>query len=197
MAVLRIILFAVVLEVAVGGTDRSSFSGSECSAKESSLLRQRLLGLAVVHESHGSGSSRFSTHRITRSPLRLRGGEQEDAESQARDKETIRQVQAKRSECTNIAQKIASLEQERDDHELASTVLHDFDPSRRCYRAVGGILMERTVAEVAPELQNETTMLTKAIDDLAGKLKDKQRELDSFQHKHRVRVVREQSEALQ
>ena len=31
--------------------------------------------------------------------------------------------------------------------------LKEVDPSRRCFRSVGGILVERTVAEVLPALQ--------------------------------------------
>lgn len=39
-------------------------------------------------------------------------------------------------------------------HSLVIDTLKEVDPSRKCFRLVGGVLVERTVKEVLPALEN-------------------------------------------
>jgi hypothetical protein len=45
--------------------------------------------------------------------------------------------------------------QEIEEHVVAKNVLKDFDASRRCHRAIGGILVEQTVGTVLPAGESE------------------------------------------
>lgn len=52
--------------------------------------------------------------------------------------------------------KINELKNEVSEHEQVLKALEPMDPSRRCYRLVGDVLVQRTVAEVIPAIkQNE------------------------------------------
>jgi prefoldin subunit 2 len=55
-----------------------------------------------------------------------------------------------RSEVDAIWSKITELDLERQEHALVLETLTPLDAGRRCFRLVGGVLVERTVGEVAP-----------------------------------------------
>merc|ERR1719379_310941 len=59
-------------------------------------------------------------------------------------------------ECSVYINKIAELEQEVNEHNLVLKAFEKVEPERRCFRMVGGVLVERTVAEVKPAVaQNQ------------------------------------------
>ena len=53
-----------------------------------------------------------------------------------------------RSEINQIYSKITELEMEVNKHNLVMGAIEPLDPTRRCYRMVGGVLVERTIKEV-------------------------------------------------
>jgi chaperonin cofactor prefoldin len=58
-----------------------------------------------------------------------------------------------RSQISETANKINELDSDRNEHELVLRALTGLDPQRRCYRSIGGVLVERTIAEVQPAVQ--------------------------------------------
>ncbi|GAC98355.1 hypothetical protein PHSY_005948 [Pseudozyma hubeiensis SY62] len=70
--------------------------------------------------------------------------------------EAAQVYQSRRSELQGIASKIGELEGEADEHKLVIDTLTEAskaDPDRKCFRLIGGVLVERTVKEVLPALQ--------------------------------------------
>uniref|UniRef100_A0A8C0J3L9 Prefoldin subunit 2 n=1 Tax=Chelonoidis abingdonii TaxID=106734 RepID=A0A8C0J3L9_CHEAB len=59
-----------------------------------------------------------------------------------------------RQEQRGLASKAAELELELNEHSLVIDMLRDVDPTRKCYRMVGRVLVERTVKEVLPALES-------------------------------------------
>lgn len=55
-------------------------------------------------------------------------------------------------ECQRLMTKIAELEVDRNEHTLVEETLKPLDPTRRAYRLVGEVLVERTVGEVLPSV---------------------------------------------
>lgn len=53
-----------------------------------------------------------------------------------------------------MASKAAEFEMEINEHSLVIDTLKEVDPSRKCFRLMGGVLVERTVKEVLPALEN-------------------------------------------
>lgn len=66
----------------------------------------------------------------------------------------IARYRALSTECTNLTQKIAELDQDRNEHSLVAETLKPLDSSRRAFRLIGGVLVERTVGEVLPSVVN-------------------------------------------
>jgi Prefoldin subunit len=52
-----------------------------------------------------------------------------------------------------LVSKISELEMERNEHKLVEDTLRPLDPTRRAFRLVGGVLVERNVGEVLPSVQ--------------------------------------------
>lgn len=76
--------------------------------------------------------------------------------AQAEQEESARIVQhykGLRAQISELANKIAELDSDRNEHELVLRALTGLDPARRCYRSIGGVLVERTIAEVQPAVQ--------------------------------------------
>ncbi|CAF91097.1 unnamed protein product [Tetraodon nigroviridis] len=99
--------------------------------------------------------------------------------------------QRMRQEQRNMASKIAELEMNINEHSLVIDTLQDVDPSRKCYRLVEGILVERTVKEVLPALENNKEEMSKVIVSLNAKMQSKGRELTEYRERYNIRLVGE------
>lgn len=96
-----------------------------------------------------------------------------------------------RQEQRGLASKAAELELELNEHSLVIDTLRDVDPTRKCYRMVGGVLVERTVKEVLPALESNKEQINKIIETLTQQLQAKGQELNEFREKHNIRVMGE------
>jgi len=66
------------------------------------------------------------------------------------------------------------------------------DGNRRCYRSIGGVLVERTVKEVLPAVENNLKQITDLITQLSDQLKEKEKECDEFREKFNIRMQGEE-----
>ncbi|XP_043833205.1 prefoldin subunit 2 [Dromiciops gliroides] len=80
---------------------------------------------------------------------------------------------------------------ELNEHSLVIDTLREVDPTRKCYRMVGGVLVERTVKEVLPALEGNKEQIQKIIETLTQQLQAKGRELNDFREKHNIRLMGE------
>ena len=55
--------------------------------------------------------------------------------------------------CQQLSQKLAELGVEADQHRAVLDTLKTMAPERKCFRLVGGVLIERVVGETVPELE--------------------------------------------
>jgi len=98
------------------------------------------------------------------------------------------------SDLQNLARKIGELEQEADEHELVLTTLEEAlagEPDRKCFRLVGGVLVERTVKDVVPALQTNRDGIRKVMSNLTEQYKSKEEDFDTFKRDYGIRLVKE------
>ncbi|RDB20015.1 Prefoldin subunit 2 [Hypsizygus marmoreus] len=96
------------------------------------------------------------------------------------------------NEMQALAGKIGELEQQADEHSLVLTTLNETleeEPGRKCFRLIGGVLVERTVKDVVPTLQTTADGIRKAISNLTEQYKSKEQDLDSFKREYNIRPV--------
>ena len=67
--------------------------------------------------------------------------------------DAVRRYNEIMQETPKLVQKITELEMDRNEHKLVEDTLTPLDPSRRAYRLVGEVLVERTVDEVLPSVK--------------------------------------------
>lgn len=87
-----------------------------------------------------------------------------------------------------MATKLQELELELSEHELVIQQLTPLEPSRKAYRLVGGVLMERTVGEVLPLLTEFATKLKSYIPQLEEGLVKKQKQTRDWRDKYNIRA---------
>ncbi|XP_008776987.2 probable prefoldin subunit 2 [Phoenix dactylifera] len=102
---------------------------------------------------------------------------------------------AMRSDINQLYSKITELEIEISEHSLVIGAIQPLDPSRRCYRMVGGVLVERTIKEVLPAVQRNKEGLEEVIARLNEALEKKKKEIEEFELKHKIKIRRADSEA--
>ncbi|KAJ8447607.1 hypothetical protein Cgig2_031661 [Carnegiea gigantea] len=93
-----------------------------------------------------------------------------------------------RSELNQIYSKITELEMEVSEHSLVINAIKPLDPSRRCYRMIGGVLVERTIKEVLPAVERNKQGIEEVIARLNEALEKKKKEISEFESKYKIRI---------
>ena len=71
----------------------------------------------------------------------------------------------------------------------ASTdAIKDLDPKRKCFRLIGGVLVERTVEEVLPAVEKNREGLTQIIAKMTEQRDAKIDKVEAMQKKYKIRV---------
>lgn len=64
------------------------------------------------------------------------------------------------------------------------------DKSRKCFRMIGGVLVEQSVASVLPQLETNSDGIKSVLSTLANDYKKTQDALDEWRTKNKVKIVR-------
>ncbi|KAM9424746.1 prefoldin subunit 2 [Pholidichthys leucotaenia] len=99
--------------------------------------------------------------------------------------------QRMRQEQRSMASKAAELEMDINEHSLVIDTLKEVDPSRKCFRLIGGVLVERTVKEVLPALETNKEQISKLIETINAQMQAKGRELTEYRERYNIRLVGE------
>ena len=71
---------------------------------------------------------------------------------------------------------------------LVIDTLEKVERDRKCFRLVGGVLVERSVGEVQPALTGNRDKLTKLIETLEKQLTEKGQEINGYIEKHNIQI---------
>ncbi|KAK9367722.1 Prefoldin beta-like protein [Lipomyces kononenkoae] len=99
------------------------------------------------------------------------------------------QYNSYKSTLQQLAQKIGELESEGDEHKLVLETLRPLPGSRKCFRMIGGVLVERTVAEVIPALETNAKGVESVLQQLVKEYKKTEEDMNKWQTKNKVQVV--------
>ncbi|CAI7772475.1 unnamed protein product [Closterium sp. NIES-53] len=113
------------------------------------------------------------------------GGSEENFTS---EKEIIARWNELRADIQRLYSRIAEHEQELAEHRLVSAAIEGMDPSRRCFRAVGGVLVERRIGEVVPAVARNAAALDAVVTRLAETLAKKRQDLAALEARFNIRV---------
>uniref|UniRef100_A0A1A8FK77 Prefoldin subunit 2 n=1 Tax=Nothobranchius korthausae TaxID=1143690 RepID=A0A1A8FK77_9TELE len=105
--------------------------------------------------------------------------------------QVVATFQRMRQEQRSMASKAAELEMDINEHSLVIETLKEVDPSRKCFRLVGGVLVERTVKEVLPALENNKESISKLVETINTQMQAKGQELTEYRERYNIRLVGE------
>lgn len=103
--------------------------------------------------------------------------------------EIIQEAQMRKQELTVILEKMKEMELEKEEHALVIDTLKPLEKDRKCYRLVGGVLVERSVGEVLPALEGNVEGIVGMLKKLLESYQGKEKEFMEFQKKHKIRVT--------
>ncbi|KAJ3041338.1 hypothetical protein HDV00_009479 [Rhizophlyctis rosea] len=109
-------------------------------------------------------------------------------EKRPSDQEILNQINAMKQEMNAVASKVGELEMERDEHQLVIDTISPLSAERKCFRLVGGILVERTVGDVLPAVTANMDGIQNIIKQLTAQYKRKEEEVQAFQKKWNVQI---------
>ncbi|CAD6579404.1 MAG: hypothetical protein CYPHOPRED_000877 [Cyphobasidiales sp. Tagirdzhanova-0007] len=69
-----------------------------------------------------------------------------------------------------VINKVSELERDADEHTLVLETLrqvNEEDPDRKCFRMIGGVLVQRTVKDILPQLQTNFQGIQSVIEQLS------------------------------
>lgn len=114
-------------------------------------------------------------------PMDQQGSAMASSSEPKNEQEIIARFQEMRQQVAETISKIADLEAEAAEHELVIKTLRPMETDRKCYRLVGDVLVQRTVAETLPAVERNKA----GLDDILSKLRQQQermqKQLEEFQ----------------
>lgn len=93
-----------------------------------------------------------------------------------------------RSELSQIYSNITELEMQVSEHSLVINAIQPLDQSRKCFRMIGGVLVERTIKEVLPAVQRNKDGLEEVVRKLYETLEKKKKDLTAFEAEYKIRI---------
>eukprot|EP00798_Chlamydomonas_sp_ICE-L_P001994 gene1994-33417_t len=114
--------------------------------------------------------------------------------NQPNETEIVNEFQRRREKLNNTWNKITELTAEVAEHDLVLKALTPMDTSRKCFRLIGDVLVERTVGETMPAVNGNKEKLVEVITSLKETTKAQEKDLAEFQEKL-VKVISSVREA--
>ena len=104
------------------------------------------------------------------------------------DAEIVQTFTRMRDTVQDFSQKLTELEMERNEHDLVVKAIEPLDGDRKCYRMIGGVLVQRTVAEVLPMVKEHMAGIETVMGNLNNQLRKKAEELEEFRARYKINV---------
>merc|ERR1712070_326519 len=114
-------------------------------------------------------------------------GGQEPSKQQV-ESAIIQQFQKLKEDKNGISTKMAEIKMDKNEHEMCVKTMSKFDSSRKCWRLVGGVLVERSVGEVLPAVQENVANINELLEKLDKMHDEKEEEIIAFMRKYNIVV---------
>ncbi|KAL1423121.1 hypothetical protein MTO96_021501 [Rhipicephalus appendiculatus] len=112
----------------------------------------------------------------------------DEMKRQAQEQGVVDGFNQLRQEQRALTAKLIELEMELNEHNLVAEALQKVDGDRRCYRMVGGVLVERTVKDILPAVERNRENISKSVELLNEKIVQKGQEVNEYREKHNIQI---------
>ena len=123
--------------------------------------------------------------------------QQQEEKPLTTEQEIVQEFNRKRQAQQQIMQQIASIEGQIHEHNLVADQLKDLNDDRRAHRLVGGALIEKTVGEIRPEIQDILAKFNQHLKSLQDNLLKKEKEIEEFMTTYKISITSGQQQQQQ
>ncbi|XP_055846077.1 probable prefoldin subunit 2 [Episyrphus balteatus] len=116
----------------------------------------------------------------------------EAAKDQKPNEKIIQEFQLLRNEQRSLVNNLNTLEMDLKEHKTVIETLKLVGDDRKCFRLIGGVLCERTVKDVLPQLLENKEFIEKTITVINQDLSKKGQQINKFKQDHNIRIRGEQ-----
>lgn len=109
--------------------------------------------------------------------------------------DVIEKYKQMRQELGALSDKINELESKVQEHTLVLKTLEPLEEGRKCFRLVGGVLVEQNVGVVRPTVQGNMDNLKLVLQQFTSQLQTKRKAFLDYQNKYKIRVASSPEEA--
>uniref|UniRef100_A0A1A9W1C4 Prefoldin subunit 2 n=1 Tax=Glossina brevipalpis TaxID=37001 RepID=A0A1A9W1C4_9MUSC len=97
------------------------------------------------------------------------------------------EFQQLRNEQRNLVDNLGTLEMDLKEHKNVIETLKTVDPDRKCFRLIDGLLCERTVRVVMPQLIENKDLLEKNITKVTEDIIKKGEQINKYKQEHNIK----------
>ncbi|KAN0023051.1 hypothetical protein ACTFIU_009134 [Dictyostelium citrinum] len=94
-----------------------------------------------------------------------------------------------KSQQQQIIGRISEFESDVGEYGLVINAIQNLEPNRKCFRMVGGVLVERTVGEVLPQIKQNRDGIKEVVKKLDENLQVKTKELNDFVALYKIKIT--------
>lgn len=102
--------------------------------------------------------------------------------------EIYAEFQQLRNQQRNLVNNLNTIEMDLKEHKTVIDTLKTVESSRKCFRLIGGVLVEQTVEVVLPQLEQNKNQLEKLIEEGKEQITKKGSEINLFKDEHNIKV---------
>ncbi|KAN0031085.1 hypothetical protein ACTA71_004057 [Dictyostelium dimigraforme] len=108
---------------------------------------------------------------------------------QLNENQIIEHYKDLKSQQQQIIGKISELESDLGEYGLVISAIQNLEPGRKCFRMIGGVLVERTVGEVLPQISQTRDGIKEVVKKLDANLQIKTKELNDFVALYKIKIT--------
>ncbi|KAM9984390.1 hypothetical protein ACTFIZ_004103 [Dictyostelium cf. discoideum] len=94
-----------------------------------------------------------------------------------------------KSQQQQIISRISEFESDVGEYGLVINAIQNLESNRKCFRMVGGVLVERTVGEVLPQIKQNRDGIKEVVKKLDENLQIKTKELNDFVALYKIKIT--------
>ncbi|CAO1342581.1 unnamed protein product [Diamesa serratosioi] len=108
--------------------------------------------------------------------------------NKVKGEEIFSEFQNLRNQQRNLVNNLSTLELDLKEHKTVIDTLKTVDEDRKCFRLIGGVLVEQKVVSVLPQLVENKNQLEKLIENGKEQLTKKGIEINEFKKEYNIQV---------
>eukprot|EP01133_Synstelium_polycarpum_P011950 gene11950-13926_t len=107
--------------------------------------------------------------------------------SRPTNEQIVAQYKEMKAQQQQIITKLSEIESDAGEYNLVISAIENLEPNRKCFRMVGGVLVERTVGEVLPTVKSNRDGIKELTKKLEEQLQQKTKELTDYAAKYDIK----------